>query len=66
MYKSYSNIELTYILYYPKILLKSPKLIGQKFLSYERFVKDKRLKFTFLGRPAFQVFLRGSSPPKKT
>ena len=40
----------------PKILIKSPKLIGQKQLSYERLLKDKNLNFTFLRMPTFQVF----------
>ena len=32
----------------PKIIFKSPKLIGQEPLSYRHLLKDKRLKFTFL------------------
>ena len=28
----------------PKILFKSPKLIGQKMLPYEHILKDKRFK----------------------
>ena len=43
----------------PKIIFKSPNLIGQKF------DKRKRLKFTFLTVPTFQVLVRGSSPSKK-
>ena len=39
-----------------KILLKSPKLIGQKLLSYECLLKDKRLKFTFLRRANLSGF----------
>ena len=50
----------------PKIIFKSPKLIGQKSLSYAHLLKDKRLKFTFLRQPTFQVLVCGSSPPKKT
>ena len=34
----------------PKITFKSPKLIGQKLLSYGDLLKDKRLKFTFFER----------------
>ena len=50
----------------PKIIFKSPKLIGQESLSYGHLLKDKRLKFTFLREPAFQVLVRRSSAPKKT
>ena len=50
----------------PKIIFKSPKLIDQESLSYGHFLKDKRLKYTFLREPTLQVLLRGSSPPKKT
>ena len=50
----------------PKIIFRSPKLIGQKILSYEYILKGKRLKFTILGGPTFQVLLRGNSPLKKT
>ena len=50
----------------PKILLKSPLLIGQKSLSYEHLLKDKRLMFTFFRGPNFKVLLCGSSPPKNT
>ena len=50
----------------PKILFKSPKVIGQKLLSCRHVLKYKRLKFTFLRGPAFQVMVCGSSPPKKT
>ena len=37
----------------PKIIFKSPKLIGQKSLSYEHLLKDKILKFKFLREPTF-------------
>ena len=50
----------------PKIIFKSPKLIGQMSFSYGHLLKDRRLKFTFLTGPTFQVLLRGSSLPKKT
>ena len=46
----------------PKIIFKSPKLS----FSYGHLLKDRRLKFTFLTGPTFQVLLRGSSLPKKT
>ena len=49
-----------------KIIFKSPKLIGQESLSYEHLLKDKRLKFTFLREPTFQVLVCGSSLSKKT
>ena len=50
----------------PKIIFKSPKLIGQKSLLYGHLLKGKSLKFTFLTEPIFQVLLRGSSPSKNT
>ena len=50
----------------PKIITKSPKLISQESLSYGHLFKDKRLKFTFLREPTFQVLVRGSSPAKKS
>ena len=37
----------------PKIIFKSPKLVCQKSLPYERLLKDKRLKFTFLRQSTF-------------
>ena len=37
----------------PKIIFKSPKLVCQKSLSYERLLKNKRLKFTFLRQSTF-------------
>ena len=49
----------------PKLILKSPKLIGPESLSYGQLLKDKRLKFTFSREPTFQVLVRGSSAPKK-
>ena len=49
----------------PKIVFKSPKLIDQKSLSYGHLLKDKRLKFTFLREPTFQVLVHGSSALKK-
>ena len=33
---------------------------------YGHLLKDKRMKFTFLREPAFQVLVRGSFPLKKT
>ena len=50
----------------PKIILKSPKLIGQKSLSYAHLLKDKRLKLTFLTEPTIQVLVRGRSSYFKT
>ena len=44
---------------------KSPKLIDQKSLLHGHLLKDKRLNFTFLRRPIFQVLVSGGSPPKK-
>ena len=35
----------------PKIIFKSPKLIGQELLLYGHILKDKRLKFIFLREP---------------
>ena len=49
----------------PKIIFKSPKLTGEESLTYGHLLKDKRLKFTFLREPTFQVLVRGISPPKK-
>ena len=45
---------------------KSPKLIGQKLLSFWHLLKNKRLTLIFLREPIFQVLIRGSWPPKKT
>ena len=50
----------------PKIIFKYPKLIGQKPLSYGHLLKSKRLKFTFLREPTYQVLVDQSSLPKKT
>ena len=50
----------------PKIIFKSHKLIGQKWLSYGHLLKEKRLKFTFLRESTFQVLVCGVSPLKKT
>ena len=50
----------------PKIIFNSPKLIGQKSLSYVQVLKDKRLKFTFLRWLTFQLLLPGSLLAKKT
>ena len=50
----------------PKIIFKSPELIGQELLSYGHLLKEKRLKFTFLREPTFQVLVGGSLAPKKT
>ena len=47
-------------------LYQIPQLIGQKSLSYGHLLKGKRLKFTMLREPTFQVLVRESSPPKKT
>ena len=44
----------------PKIIFKSPKMIGQKLLSYWHLLKDKILKFTFLRELTFKVLVRGS------
>ena len=61
------NILRLFFSYALQIILKSPKLIGQKSLSYDgHLLKDKRLKFSFLRGPAFRVLLPGISPPKKT
>ena len=49
-----------------KLCSNPPKLIGQKSLSYGHLLKDKRLKFTCLRGPNFQVLVRGSSPLKQT
>ena len=63
---NFAAISLKTISGTSNFVLKSPKLIGQKSLSYGHLLKDKRLKFTFLREPIFQVLLRGSLPPKKT
>ena len=49
----------------PKIIFKSPKLIGQRSLSYGHLLKDERLKFTFLRGPTFQVFGTWNFPAKE-
>ena len=40
----------------PTIIFKYPKLIGQKVLSCEDLLEDKRLKFTFLTELIFSDF----------
>ena len=56
----------------PKIIFKSPKLIGQKSLSYGHLLKDKRLKFGcwslhfWEGLVAIQVLVRKSLLLKET
>ena len=49
----------------PKIIFKSPKLIGQKLLSYGHLLKDKRLKFTFVERANLSGFVTWKFTTKK-
>ena len=63
---NFCGIFLKKLFQAPKIIFKSPKLIGQKSLSYGHLLKNKTLKFTTLRESIFQVFLHRSSPPKKT
>ena len=48
-----------------KIIFKSPKLIGQKLLSYGHLLKDKRLKFTFVERANLSGFVTWKFTTKK-
>ena len=48
-----------------KILFKSSNLIGQNFLlSYEHFLKNKRLNYTFLTRLVFSTKLQSLARPE--
>ena len=49
----------------PKIIFKSPRLIGQKSLSYGHLLKDKVLKLTFLGEPTLFTAKEDLNPQKQ-